>query len=113
MLGLLLMLYAMEQLSGALTYYSWLLKYKLYYKKKFQGNFKLAWYYTYPGAKEAHDAQVAAEAGTAPAAKAKGAADIEEGVDKVCRWHVTVGTRCTRLLAIKCSLTAWRIALCR
>lgn len=61
-IGLALFIYALEQTSGLLTYVTWTIKYHLFYKKKFNGNFGLAWYYTYPGAKEAHDAKQASSA---------------------------------------------------
>jgi hypothetical protein len=56
LVGLALFLHAIQQINGALTYWGWWLKWVLIYKKKFKGDFKMAWYYTYPGAKEAFDA---------------------------------------------------------
>ena len=59
-----LFLYAIQRIGGVLTYWSWTVKYHLFYKKKFKGDYKIAWYYTYPGAKAAYDAQTAAAAMT-------------------------------------------------
>ena len=53
--GIFLFLYAIQEISGALTYWWWLLKYTLVYKRKYNGDFKRAWYHTYPGAKTAYD----------------------------------------------------------
>lgn len=52
-----LFVYALEQISGAVTYLTWHLKYQLYLKRKFHGNFELAWVKTYPGAKQAKQQQ--------------------------------------------------------
>ncbi len=54
--GFYLFLYAIQQNNRALTYWWWLIKYIVVYKRKFNGDFKKAWYHTYPGAKEAYDA---------------------------------------------------------
>lgn len=53
--GTILFLYAIQQIGGALTYWCWLFKYLLIYKSRYKGDFKKAWYYTYPGAKKAYD----------------------------------------------------------
>ena len=62
-IGAVLFLNAIQQVGGALTFWVWKFKWWFIYKKKFKGDFKMAWYYTYPGAKEAYDAQNAQAAG--------------------------------------------------
>lgn len=52
-----LFLYALERIGGAVTYWTWSLKWRLYLKRKYKGDYKQAWYWTYPGAKEAYDSQ--------------------------------------------------------
>lgn len=54
-IGIGLFLYAIQQNNGALSYWWWLLKYSFVYKRRYKGDFKKAWYDTYPGAKKAHD----------------------------------------------------------
>lgn len=54
-LGVALFLYAIQQLNSALTFWWWLLKYSFVYKRRYKGDFKKAWYHTYPGAKKAYD----------------------------------------------------------
>lgn len=68
--GIFLFLYAIQQNNRALTYWWWLIKYIFVYKRKFNGDFKRAWYHTYPGAKQAYDE-----------ANASKVADVKDGVE--------------------------------
>ena len=63
-LSIALFLYALERIGGLITYYFWAFKWHLFLKRKFKGDKKMAWYWTYPGAKEAYDTQTAAAAMT-------------------------------------------------
>ena len=89
-IGILLFLYAIQQNNRALSYWWWLIKYIFVYKRKYNGDFKRAWYHTYPGAKQAYD-EANASKETAPK---DGEQDAEKSVSLLPRskLHTSLNT---------------------